>query len=97
MNRPRRAARRCAFDARTVLTRKDSLRRAEDGAPLRAPRRSGLRKATTGGAGGMILTDCGQRDRFELQNLTNTTWPYTVTGANKVTVLRIAPPAFGSP
>ena len=62
MNHPAGTARHCAFDARTVLACKGSLRRAEDGAPLHAPRRSGLRKATTGGSGGMILNHGGQRD-----------------------------------
>jgi hypothetical protein len=60
MNHPTGAARRCAFDTRTVLAGKGSLRRAEDGAPLPAARRSGLRNATTGGSGGMIRSHCDQ-------------------------------------
>jgi hypothetical protein len=37
-----------AQSARTVLARKGSLRRAEDGAPLRTPLRSGLKEDDDG-------------------------------------------------
>lgn len=48
MGHPAGAARRHALNARTVLARKGSLRRAEDGAPLRAPLRSGRKKDDDG-------------------------------------------------
>ena len=55
----RQAARRQRVaSARTVLARKGSLRRAENGAPLPAPRRSGQAKYATGGSGGNTYTVC---------------------------------------
>jgi len=42
-----------AVNARTVLARKGSLAPRRNGAPLRAPRRSGRIDIATGGSGGM--------------------------------------------